>query len=66
MKFTQDTYAIDKDYDQQLRHKLTRFVEGTSTRKAVHLTVVTTFGITHNSYWNRVQKEVTAEDLFKN
>ncbi len=65
MKFSQDTYTIDKDYDQQLRHKLTRFTEATKTRKAVHLTMVTTYGATHNAYWNRVQKEVTAEDLFK-
>jgi uncharacterized protein len=65
MKFSQDTYTIDKDYDQQLRHKLTRFTEATKTRKAVHLTMVTTYGVTHNTYWNRVQKEVTAEDLFK-
>jgi hypothetical protein len=65
MKFSQDTYTIDKDYDQQLRHKLTRFAEATKTRKAIHLTMVTTYGVTHNAYWNLIQKEVTADDLFK-
>jgi hypothetical protein len=65
MKFSQDTYTIDKDYDQQLRHKLTRFAETTKTRKAIHLTMVTTYGVTHNAYWNLIQKEVTADDLFK-
>jgi AAA+ ATPase superfamily predicted ATPase len=65
MKFSQDIYTIDKDYEQLLRHKISRFSEATKTRKAIHLTMVTTYGVAHNAYWNRVQKEVTAEDLFK-
>jgi AAA+ ATPase superfamily predicted ATPase len=65
MKFSHDTYEIDKGYEQQLRHKLVRFTEATKTRKAIHLTMVTTYGVTHNAYWNRVQEEVTADDLFK-
>jgi hypothetical protein len=32
-------------------------------RKAVHLTMVTTYSVTHNAYWNKVQKEVTTEKL---
>ena len=30
----------------------------------VHLTVVTTEGLVHNSYRNEIQKELTLNDLF--
>lgn len=64
MKFSQSEFVIDKDYDAVLRHKLSRFAENVPRRMALHLTMVTTYGVTHNAYWNRVQSEVTADDLF--
>lgn len=64
MKFSQDLFTIDKDYDRQLRHKVSRFINTTKTHKTIFLTLVTTYGVAHNTYWNSVQKEVTAEDLF--
>ena len=65
MKFSQKEFAIDKDYDAVLRHKIARFSDSISRRKAIHLTMVTTYGVVHNAYWNRVQSEVVADDLFK-
>lgn len=65
IKFSHDEYKIDKDYDQQLRRKISRFAEATNTHKAIHLTMITTYGVARNAYWNQVQKEVTADDLFK-
>ena len=35
-----------------------------NTRKAVHLTMVTTYGVRQNSHAGIVQSEVTLEDLF--
>ena len=64
MKFSQNEFVIDKDYDAVLRHKLSRFGSSVSHRKAIHLTMVTTYGVAHNAYWNRVQSEVIADDLF--
>ena len=64
MKFSQNEFVIDKDYDAVLRHKLSRFGASVSHRKAIHLTMVTTYGVVHNAYWNRVQSEVIADDLF--
>ena len=64
MKFSQNEFVIDKDYDAVLRHKLSRFGASVSHRKAIHLTMVTTYGVAHNAYWNRVQSEVVADDLF--
>ena len=65
MKFSQNEFVIDKDYDAILRHKLARFGANISRRKTLRLTFVTTFGVAHNAYWNRVQNEVVADDLFE-
>ena len=35
-----------------------------SRRKTLRLTMVTTYGVVHNAYWNRVQSEVVSDDLF--
>lgn len=65
MKFSNKEYTINKDYDKILRHKVTRFAESIGYRKGVRLTMITTYGVTHNAYWNEVQNEVVADDLFK-
>lgn len=41
-----------------------RFIEETNTRKAVHITMVTTYGVRHNEYFNDIQSQVTLDDLF--
>jgi hypothetical protein len=56
--------VIDKDYDKVLRNKRSAFKEETKTRKSVHITMVTTYGVKHNSYWSNIQSEVTVNDLF--
>lgn len=40
------------------------FIGSTNTRKAVHLTMVTTYGVRQNSHSGIIQSEVTLEDLF--
>ena len=64
MKFANDTYIIDKDYEVSLRRRLTTFRHLTRTRKALHLTMITTYGISQNSHSGDVQAEVTMDDLF--
>lgn len=65
MKFSDDEFIIDKDYEQTLRRKINRFVEVTGTKKSIQLTLVTTFGVKKNIYSNRITNEVILEDLFK-
>lgn len=65
MKFSSKEYTISKEYDAVLRHKIARFADATKLRKSLRLTMVTTYGIVHNAYWNSVQSEVVADDLFK-
>lgn len=64
MKFSSNEYQITKAYDENLRNKKARFIEETNTRKAVHITMVTTYGVKHNEYFNNIQSQVTLDELF--
>ena len=64
MKFSKAEYTITKDYDMALRQKLEAFRIGTNSRKAIHLTMVTTYGLAHNAYAETVQNSIIMDDLF--
>ncbi|MDR0618775.1 MAG: ATP-binding protein [Bacteroidales bacterium] len=64
VKFSNKEFVIDKKYDETLRNKKYTFVEETKTKNAVHLTMITTYGIAHNMYWNNIQSEVVLDNLF--
>ena len=64
MKWAGDEYVIDKKYDAELRHKADVFARQTGTRKAIHLTMVTTYGVKHNIYYDDFQSQVTMDQLF--
>ena len=65
MKFSDDMYSIDNEEDKKLRRRKKVFKEVTKIRKAIHTTMITTYGVTHNAYWNNIQSEVNLDDLFK-
>jgi hypothetical protein len=65
MKFAGDTYTIDKDEDAKLRNRIETLKQTLSAKQSVHLTMITTFGITYGKYSGIVQKEVTMDDLFE-
>ena len=65
MKYSATPYAIKKDYDQWLLERRELFREQTHTRKALHLTMVTTFGLKENPYSGDINSEVTLADLMK-
>jgi hypothetical protein len=64
MKYVQEQFIIDKKQDENLRNKRAVFKYETKTRKAVHLTMITTYGVKHNEYWGNIQSEVMMDDLF--
>jgi hypothetical protein len=64
MKFAANEFVIDKKQDENLRNKKSTFICETKTRKAVHITMVTTYGVKRNEYWGNIQSEVTMSDLF--
>jgi len=57
-------FAIDKKTAASLERKRHAFQEETRTKKDLHLTMVTTFGVKPNAYSHILQSEVTADDLF--
>ena len=65
MKFSKAEYAISKDYDMSLRQKLEAFRIGTNCRKAIHLTMVTTYGVVKNVYAETIQNIVVMDELFE-
>lgn len=64
IKYSKDTYTIDAKYAKELENKLSVFRTVTKTKKAVHLTMLTTNGITQNKYSNMVMQNLTADCLF--
>lgn len=65
MKFSEDEYAISKDYDKVLRNKIVRFQEETKSRKSIQLTFVTSYGLKKGMYAGIAQNEVVLDDLFE-
>lgn len=65
MKFSNDVFVIDKDYDADLRHKITAFRNATGTKDNLMLTMITAYGVKKNKYSGSVQKEVLMDDLFQ-
>lgn len=65
MKYSMGEFSIDKKYESNLRNKRAVFIEESKTRKAVHITMVTTYGVKRNEYSGVIQSEITMEDLFK-
>lgn len=64
MKFCDGPYAITAGDAEAMRRKKEVFRRETATRKALHVTYVTPFGLARNAYANDVQSEVTLRDLF--
>jgi AAA+ ATPase superfamily predicted ATPase len=63
-KFSNDVFLIDKATSENLRNKVATFRRETKTRKACHLTMITTYGVKQNKYSDIVQSQVTLDDLF--
>ena len=64
MKFSNKEFTIDKNYDKILQNKKWTFAEETRTKKALHTTMITTYGVKRNVYRHSIQNELSMEDLF--
>lgn len=64
-KFSNNEYAITADYEKVLRNKVNAFRSETKTRSALHLTMITTYGVAKNAHSSIVTSEVTMDDLFE-
>lgn len=64
MKYSNDEYVVTKDDAMSIANKTSRLLEVMKKRKSVAITMVTVYGIAHTGYWNTIQSEVTADNLF--
>jgi len=65
MKFSINAYTIDKKYAEELKNKLSVFRRETKTRKALFLTLITSFGLIKNTYESLIQNQLTMDILFE-
>lgn len=64
MKFVGGAYTIDKDEEIKLRNRIESLKSTLSPKQTVHLTIVTTFGLSYGKHSGIVQKQVELDDLF--
>ena len=64
MKFSSAEYNITKDEDLNLRKRINMLKETLLKRQTVHLTMITTYGISYGKHSGIVQKSLTIDDLF--
>jgi hypothetical protein len=65
MKDARGTYTVTAAAERQLRRKWEVFTRSTGTPKAVHYTLVTTYGLHHDTRSGVFQSVVTMADLFR-
>ncbi len=65
MKFSINPYRIDKKYAENLRNKLGNFKKVSRTKKALFLTMVSTYGLAENKYSGLVQNSLEMGVLFQ-
>ena len=64
MKYWAGPYLMTAEDAAALANRREEFKTATNTRKAVHLTMITSFGVKRNAYSDRVQSFATLDDLF--
>ena len=65
MKFSLQPFEITPSYMQNLIARRELFRQSTGTNKALHLTMVTTYGVVKNAQYGMIQSEVIMNDLFE-
>lgn len=65
MKYTNEDYILNKEETDKLQNRLSVFQKETESKKAIHITLVTSGGIKTNKYTGIIQRVITGEDLFE-
>ena len=65
MKFYKNDFAVDRAYDRTLRNRLALLQERLPKRVAVHMTLITTFGLVYNEYSSDFQQVILLDNLFE-
>ena len=64
MKYSNNEYVIDEDYEHSLNNKIDLFREETKTNKAILLTFISASGVKKNEYSEIVQHFIDSDKLF--
>ena len=64
MKFSNTEFTITKPYFKNLQNKIETFITETNSQQAIHLTFISTYGLTPNAYSQEIQNELILNDLF--
>ena len=64
IKFYSQEFTVDKAYYMKLMHRQNLLRKYIPRKSAVHLTLITTYGIVHNEYWGVFPHVVMMDDLF--
>jgi len=64
IKFYRTKFIISNSYENELLNKMAVFQYESKTQKAIHLVLLTTFGLVQNKHSGIVQKEIKLNDLF--
>ena len=65
MKYRQEPFSVTKKYYEEMNNRRELFRKATKSTKALHLTIVTPFGIKDNAQAKDIQSIVTLDDLYK-
>lgn len=65
MKFSTRKYALNSSDMKSINNKVASFIESTKVKSAVHVTMITTYGLEMNQYSGEIQSEVTLDNLFE-
>ena len=58
-------FALTSEEEQRMLYRRERFQKDTRTTKAIHLTLITTYGLTRNAHADIFQNVVTADAFFE-
>ena len=65
MKYSEGEYVLDHAELERMISRRETFRSACGTKKAIHLTLVTSNGLRHNKYSGNIQSELALADLFR-
>lgn len=65
IKYSINPFTIDKEYELNLRNKISTFIEHTHMKKSIQLTFISTHGLKNNAHSSIVNNQITLDDLFQ-
>ncbi|MGM9868762.1 MAG: hypothetical protein ACI30R_03930 [Sodaliphilus sp.] len=64
MKFYGTPYSVNKEDETKMLRRIEMLKTTLKAKQKVHLTLITTFGLTHGKHSGKIQKVVVGDDLF--